>query len=59
MNFAREILESRDPQGLALLELSRAGARREWSFGEVSDRSARLAGTLEDLGIGHGKSTKL
>ena len=55
MNFAREILESRDPQALALLELSREGARREWSFGEVSDRSARLAGTLEGLGIGRGE----
>jgi acetyl-CoA synthetase len=54
VNFAREILSSRDPLDLALLELSRAGARREWSFGEVSDRAARLAGTLEALGIGRG-----
>ncbi len=36
----------RDPQDLALVELARDGARREWSFGEIAERSARLAGTL-------------
>jgi acyl-coenzyme A synthetase/AMP-(fatty) acid ligase len=53
VNFAREILQrpTRDP---ALLELARDGARREWSFGEVADRSARLAGALRRGGVDRG-----
>ncbi|MDQ6811591.1 MAG: AMP-binding protein, partial [Actinomycetota bacterium] len=54
MNFAREVLEGRPPSGLALLELARDGARREWSFAEVAQLSARLAGTLARRGIGRG-----
>ncbi|MBA3808579.1 MAG: AMP-binding protein [Solirubrobacterales bacterium] len=54
MNFAREILDARNPLDLALVELSREGSRREWSFGEVADRAARLAGALEALGIRRG-----
>jgi acetyl-CoA synthetase len=53
VNFAREILE-RPPHELALVELARDGSRREWSFGEVADRSARLAGALTAHGIGRG-----
>ncbi len=36
------------------MELARDGSRREWSFGEVSDRSARLAGALARRGVGRG-----
>ena len=46
MNFARDVLDRRNPRALALLELARDGSRREWSFGEVAERSARLAGSL-------------
>jgi acyl-coenzyme A synthetase/AMP-(fatty) acid ligase len=53
VNFAREILD-RPPGELALLELAREGSRREWSFGEVAERSARLAGTLRRRGVGRG-----
>jgi acetyl-CoA synthetase len=53
VNFAGEILD-RPPGELALVELARDGSRREWSFGEVADRSARLAGTLAARGIGKG-----
>ena len=53
MNFARQVLDR--PQGeLALLELARDGSRREWSFGEVAERSARLAGALRSRGVGRG-----
>ena len=38
----------------ALVELARDGTRREWSFAEVGERSARLAGALQHLGIGRG-----
>jgi acetyl-CoA synthetase len=54
VNFARDVIDRRDPRGLALLELARDGGRRQWSFGEVSDRAARLAGALQRQGIGRG-----
>jgi acyl-coenzyme A synthetase/AMP-(fatty) acid ligase len=54
MNFARDVLGKARPGDLALLELARTGERREWSFGEVDERSARLAGALQARGIGRG-----
>ncbi len=54
MNFARDVLDSLPPRELALVELARDGSRREWSFGEVSARSARLAGTLARRGVRQG-----
>jgi acyl-coenzyme A synthetase/AMP-(fatty) acid ligase len=54
MNFTREVLDQLPPSGLALLELARDGSRREWTFAEVSERSARLAGTLRAHGIDRG-----
>jgi acetyl-CoA synthetase len=54
VNFASEVLDRRSPHQLALLELARDGSRREWSFGEVAERSARLAGSLRGLGVGRG-----
>jgi acyl-coenzyme A synthetase/AMP-(fatty) acid ligase len=54
MNFARDVLEQLPPSGLALVELARDGSRREWTFAEVSARSAALAGTLRSRGIGPG-----
>ncbi len=54
MNFSREVFEANDPGRLALLELARDGSRREWSFGEVAQRSARLAGALQRHGVRRG-----
>jgi acyl-coenzyme A synthetase/AMP-(fatty) acid ligase len=54
VNFARDVLDSLPPERLALVELSREGSRREWSFGEVSERSARLAGALASRGVRRG-----
>jgi acyl-coenzyme A synthetase/AMP-(fatty) acid ligase len=54
MNFAGDVVDRLPPSGLALVELSREGARREWSFAEVSERGARMAGAFERLGIGRG-----
>jgi acyl-coenzyme A synthetase/AMP-(fatty) acid ligase len=39
---------------LALVELARDGARREWSFGEVDEACARMAGTLVQRGVTRG-----
>ncbi len=54
MNFAAEVVDAAPPERAALIELARDGARREWSFGAVADRSARLAGTLAAHGVGRG-----
>ncbi len=54
MNFSRDVIDRLPPGRLALLELARDGSRREWSFGEVQERSARLAGTLTKLGVRRG-----
>jgi acyl-coenzyme A synthetase/AMP-(fatty) acid ligase len=54
VNFARDTIDRLPPERLALIELARDGSRREWSFGEVGERSARLAGTLERLGVRRG-----
>jgi acetyl-CoA synthetase len=54
VNFARDVVGAAAPDRLALVALSRDGARREIPFGEVDDRSARLAGTLAGHGVGRG-----
>jgi acetyl-CoA synthetase len=54
VNFARDVLDRRPPGDLALVELARDGFRREWCFGEVSERTARLAGALRARGIRQG-----
>jgi acetyl-CoA synthetase len=54
MNFALDLVDAAPPDRLALVELSRDGDRSEITFGEVSDRSARLAGALAARGIARG-----
>jgi acyl-coenzyme A synthetase/AMP-(fatty) acid ligase len=54
VNFARDVFEKLPPEGRALVELAREGTRREWSFGEVSERGARLAGALAARGVRRG-----
>jgi acyl-coenzyme A synthetase/AMP-(fatty) acid ligase len=54
MNFARDVVEAAPPERLALIELARDGSRREWSFGEVAERSARVAGALKAQGVQRG-----
>src|ERR1700735_1482980 len=54
MNFARDVVDAAPAGKRALVELARTGERREWTFGEVADRSARLAGTFAQRGIRRG-----
>jgi acetyl-CoA synthetase len=54
VNFARDVVEAADPDRLALVAVARDGERREIAFGEVADRSARLAGALATRGVGRG-----
>ena len=51
MNFARDVLQRQDPRAIAIVELRHDGARRTWSFTEVGERSARMAGSLERIGV--------
>jgi acyl-coenzyme A synthetase/AMP-(fatty) acid ligase len=54
VNFDRDVLDRMPAERLALLELARDGGRREWTFAEISARSAALAGTLRARGIERG-----
>ncbi len=54
MNFAREIVEAAVPGRLALVELARDGARREWTFGEVAAYAGTLAAGLHAMGLRRG-----
>ncbi|MEA2374496.1 MAG: acetyl-CoA synthetase, partial [Thermoleophilaceae bacterium] len=54
MNFALDVVDAADPGLTALIALGRDGSRREIPFGEVSERSARLAGALGARGVGRG-----
>jgi acyl-coenzyme A synthetase/AMP-(fatty) acid ligase len=54
LNFAVEVVEAADPRRRALVALARDGSRLEVSFGEVADRSARLAGALAEAGVRRG-----
>jgi acyl-coenzyme A synthetase/AMP-(fatty) acid ligase len=51
MSFVREVVDAAEPSRLALVAIGPGGERREISFGEVADRSARLAGALAARGV--------
>jgi acetyl-CoA synthetase len=51
VNFARDVVDAAPPQRRALVALARDGSRREWTMGEVSYRTALLAGELEARGL--------
>ncbi len=54
MNFARDVVERAPTGQRALVELTRDGRRREWSFGEIAGRSAALSGRLMGAGVRRG-----
>jgi acetyl-CoA synthetase len=54
MNFARDVVDAAPAGRRALVEIDRHGSRREFTFGEVADASARLAGALTQRGIAKG-----
>src|SRR5436190_8024415 len=51
MNFAGDVVDAAPPGRRALVALGRDGSRREWSFGEVAEASARAAGALAARGV--------
>jgi acyl-coenzyme A synthetase/AMP-(fatty) acid ligase len=54
VNFVREVVDAADPSAPALVAIDRDGRRSTETFGEVSERAARLAGTLLATGIAPG-----
>ena len=54
MSFVADVVDAADPSRLALVAVAGDGERREISFAEVADRSARLAGTLAAHGVRRG-----
>jgi acyl-coenzyme A synthetase/AMP-(fatty) acid ligase len=54
VNFARDLLDTAAPDRRALVEVAADGSRREHTFGEVAERSARVAGALGARGVGRG-----
>jgi acyl-coenzyme A synthetase/AMP-(fatty) acid ligase len=54
MSFVGEVVDAAEPSRRALVAIGRDGERRELSFGEVADRSARMAGALMARGVAAG-----
>jgi acyl-coenzyme A synthetase/AMP-(fatty) acid ligase len=54
MNFAVEVVEAADAGALALVELDRAGARREHRFDAVAQAARTMAAELHGLGVRRG-----
>ena len=54
MNFARDVVEAAPPRNRALVELTRDGGRREWTFGDVAAGAAAVAARLDDHGLRRG-----
>jgi acyl-coenzyme A synthetase/AMP-(fatty) acid ligase len=54
VNFTVDVVEAAPAGERALVEIARDGSRREWTFGEVAERSARMAGALAARGVVRG-----
>jgi acetyl-CoA synthetase len=54
MSFVAELVDAAERSRLALVAVGSEGERREISFGEVADRSARMAGALAAAGVRSG-----
>ncbi len=53
-NFAQSVVEAAPAGRLALVELTRDGARHEWSFGQVARAARTLAAQLHEQGVRRG-----
>jgi acetyl-CoA synthetase len=54
LNFIRDVVAARPADEPAVVTLAGDGARREWTFGELLDASASLAGAFEAHGVTRG-----
>jgi len=55
VNFARDIVEAAPPDRTAIVELRRDGGRRTLTFGQITQASSRLAGSLSRRGVSKGE----
>ena len=55
-NFAVDVVEAAPPDRLAVVELARDGARREWTFGAVAQAARTLAAHLHERGVRRGET---
>jgi acyl-coenzyme A synthetase/AMP-(fatty) acid ligase len=53
-SFVHDVVDAAPAGDLALVERTREGERREWTFGAVAEASRRAAGTLEARGVARG-----
>ncbi|MDQ3849081.1 MAG: AMP-binding protein, partial [Actinomycetota bacterium] len=49
-NFAVDVVEAAAPDRRALVEVDRAGSRREWSFGALARATRTMAAHLDERG---------
>jgi acyl-coenzyme A synthetase/AMP-(fatty) acid ligase len=54
MNFTDDVVRAAAPSAEALRTIDREGRRHSWTFGELADGAARLAGTLQANGVERG-----
>jgi len=54
VNFTRDVIDAADPSRRALVALGDDGIRSEFTFGEVAQGAARMAGALTRHGVGRG-----
>jgi acyl-coenzyme A synthetase/AMP-(fatty) acid ligase len=54
MNYAVDVVEAADPDGLAMVELARDGMRREHTFGAVALAARAMAARLHERGVRRG-----
>jgi acyl-coenzyme A synthetase/AMP-(fatty) acid ligase len=53
-NFATDVVDAAPADRLAIVELARDGARREWSFGDVARAGRTMAAALHARGVRRG-----
>ena len=54
LNYVDQVLAHADRPGAAIIGVTEDGERRELSWSQLADQVSRLAGTLEDCGVGEG-----
>ncbi len=54
VNWTLDVVDAADPRRLAVVEITREGRRREWTFGAIARRARILAAELDALGVRRG-----
>jgi acetoacetyl-CoA synthetase len=54
LSYPRHVLRGRDPSAIAIRHASELAAPGEWTWGELTEATARVAGGLRSLGVRRG-----